>query len=102
MKDKTDLYSDLIDRPVVVRSSPSGVWMGTLEVADGNTVRLRNARRAWNWQGAASCSGLASHGPISGKITAPVETAIILEVCEVLALSTAAIDRWAAVSPWIA
>ena len=36
----------LIGRHVVVRSSPSGVWLGILEAREGTTVHLREARRA--------------------------------------------------------
>lgn len=96
------MYRDLLEKYVVVRSSPSGVWLGTLDHVEGDTVRLRQARRAWSWQGAASCSGLATHGPSGGKITPPVDIAVILSACEVLAATDAAVARWDDVSPWIA
>jgi hypothetical protein len=57
---------------VVLRSSMSGVWFGTL-VSETRTSRtLLNARRARTWQGPVSCGGLALHGPTGGEIEAPV------------------------------
>lgn len=82
---------------VIVRSSPSGCWAGTLERLDGATVELSNARRLWRWWAGegVSLSGVASHGLKTSKleecrIAAPVERAIVNEVCEVLKASQAA------------
>lgn len=85
---------------VVVRSSQSGVWLGDLVSSDGDTVVLRDARRAWSWQGAASCSGLAVRGPSGGKICEPVPSATIIGACEILDASDEAVARWLAVTPW--
>ena len=97
------LYSDLIGKHVVVRSSPSGVWMGRLDAVDGRSVRLIDARRACNWSGAASCSGLAVQGPSpSSTFPSAVAVAIVHECCEILAATPAAVARWQAVAPWVA
>ena len=92
---------DLIGKTVVVRRSPSGVWLGKLEAYANRAATLSDARRAWSWEGAASCSGLAVRGPRTGKITEPVALAIIEDCCEILAITPEAIERWAAVPPWI-
>ena len=83
---------NLIDTTVLVRSSPSGCWAGTLQSVDGSTVTLTNARRLWRWWAAegVSLSGVASAGLDPAhinecRIAAPVETAVIFEVCEILA-----------------
>ena len=97
------VYAPLIGRIVVVRSHLSGVWLGVLECAGPNGFRLSSARRAWSWSGAASCSGLASHGPSAGKITAPVESVAIPEIVEIVGpVSVAALSRWDAVLFWSA
>ena len=93
--------ASLIGKMVVVRSSPSGVWFGVLIAKSGQCVTLRDARRAWSWTGAASCAGLATHGPSGGKITAPVAVAVIEEICETLATTERACARWEAVAPWV-
>lgn len=86
---------------VIVRSSPSGVWFGRLVVVSGNTVKLADARRVWSWTGAASCSGLAVTGPLSGKIAAPVKVTVF-EVCEIIEASDAACAAFGAIEPWTA
>jgi hypothetical protein len=81
---------------VIVRSSPSGCWAGTLEKINGNTVTLKSARRLWRWWSAkgVSLSGVAAHGLHPDKtdtmrIAAPVDV-VVFEVCEILAVTEAA------------
>jgi hypothetical protein len=76
---------------VIVRSSPSGCWAGTLASIDKDTVELTDARRLWRWWAAegVSLSGVAAKGLHPNKlsecrIAAPVARALILQVCEVL------------------
>jgi hypothetical protein len=78
---------------VIVRSSPSGCWAGTMTVRDGTTVHLIDARRLWRWWAAkgVSLSGVAAHGLHPKKlgecrIAAPVEV-IVFEVCEIMAVT---------------
>lgn len=95
--------SEVIGKVCVVRSSPSGVWLGEVVSVDGQTVTLRNARRAWYWKGAASCSGLAVNGPSpESKMPAAVSTAVINECCELLVATPEAIAKWNAVPVWTA
>ena len=94
------MYTEMIGQHVVVRSPPSGVWMGVLVAAEGRTRKLRDARRAWQWTGAASSAGLAVEGPSGGKITSPVPLAVIDDVCETLAVTDAALARWASIAAW--
>ena len=93
---------DLIGTNVIIRSSASGVWHGQLEATEGETCTLSQARRIWNWEGAASCSGLATHGPKAGKIPAPVPTAIINGVCEILSCTDEATARIEGIESWVA
>lgn len=88
-----------IGKYVIVRSSPSGCWGGTLASINGNTVELTDARRLWRWWAAkgVSLSGVAAHGLHPDKtsecrIAAPVSRALILEVCEVLEATDIAKD----------
>lgn len=97
------MYSEFKGNHVIVRSSPSGVWLGVLEeINDRSTVRLRDARRVWRWEGAGSCSGLATHGPSGGLITAAISRVLVMDVCEILLVTPDALARFAAVEPWIA
>lgn len=84
---------------VIVRSSPSGCWAGTLSSINGATVELTDARRLWRWWAAkgVSLSGVAAHGLHPSKlnecrVAAPVTRALINDVCEVLAATDTARD----------
>ena len=95
------MYKDLIDKMVVVRSSQSGVWFGRLQQVEGDDARLQDARRVYYWEGAATCSGLATGGPSGGKICEPVPAGVVKNFCECLLASDEAIARFAEVSPWV-
>lgn len=76
---------------VIVRSSPSGCWAGTLASIDGDKVELTDARRLWRWWAAkgVSLSGVAAHGLHPGKssecrIAVPVSKVMIMQVCEII------------------
>ena len=47
---------------VIVRTYSAGVFAGELESRKGQEVVMRNARRLWYWDGAASLSQLAMEG----------------------------------------
>lgn len=50
-------------RYVIVRTYSAGVFAGTLVSRKGQEVVLKDARRLWYWDGAASLSELAMRGP---------------------------------------
>ena len=52
---------------VIVRTYSMGVFAGELERREGNEVTLKNARRLWHWEGAASLSQLATDGTSDPK-----------------------------------
>lgn len=87
----------MIGEKVIVRSSPSGCWYGTLIARDGGEATLTNARRLWRWWAAegVSLSGVAAAGLHPKRldecrIAVPVTTAVVREVCEILATTQAA------------
>ena len=67
------------NRYCMVRSKSAGVFAGNVEKLDGKTALLRNARRIWYWEGAASLSQLATDGT-----KAPEKCRFPCEVSEVL------------------
>jgi hypothetical protein len=74
---------------VLVRTMGAGVHFGTLEEKEGQSVRLSNSRRLWQWSGALSLSEIATKGVTisASKISVPVEE-IILDTCiEVIKVS---------------
>jgi hypothetical protein len=72
---------------VIVRGAASGVFAGELESLDGTVAVIRDARRIWYWDGAASLSELAVYGPSrpeNCKFPVKVPRIKVLDTCEVL------------------
>lgn len=71
-----------IGKKVLIRGNRSGVEFGELVSQNGSEVTLKNARRIWYWDGAASLSQLAKDGtsnPSSCKFTVSVDSITILD-----------------------
>lgn len=72
---------------VIVRTYSAGVFAGELESRKGQEVVLRNARRIWQWAGAASLSQLAMEGtskPTECMFPCPVNRVELLQAIEIL------------------
>ena len=89
-------------KPVIVRSSPSGVHFGYLVKQEGNTVELDKSRRIHYWEGANSISGIAAFGlnAKTSRVAAPVHITVF-EVCEIIDCTDEAVkiiesaEKWA-------
>jgi len=71
----------------IVRTYTAGVFAGFLESRNGKEVVMRNARRIYYWDGAATLSQLAMEGsskPQNCKFPAPVDRVELLEAIEIL------------------
>jgi hypothetical protein len=72
---------------VIARSCNAGVFAGEIESKTGQEVLLKNARRLWFWDGAASLSQLAMEGvkkPENCKFPCEVNRVLLLDVVEIL------------------
>ena len=72
---------------VIVRTYSAGVFAGYLESKNGQEVVMRNARRIWYWDGAASLSQLAMQGtskPQNCKFPVAVERVELLNAIEII------------------
>jgi len=72
---------------VIVRTYSAGVFAGYFESRNGNEVVMRNARRLWYWDGAASLSQLAMSGtskPQNCKFPIAVNRVELLNAIEIL------------------
>jgi len=75
---------------VIVRTHSAGVFAGNLIKRDGKEVELTNARRLWQWYGAASLSQLAVDGvskPDKCKFPCELPSLLLTEAIEVIACS---------------
>ena len=87
----------------IVRCYGAGVFFAEVEAIDGQTAQLRNARRLWYWDGAASLSQLAQEGvkkPRSCKFTVTVTMMTVTGVLEVIPCTDEAIKSINGVPVW--
>ena len=88
---------------VIVRTYSAGVFAGYLEKREGKEVILKDARRLWFWDGAASLSELAMYGvskPENCKFPCEVSQTELTEAIEILEVSKEAQENIASVPIW--
>lgn len=80
MQEKTQKY--------IVRCDKAGVFYADVTDRRGDEADLKNARRIYYWNGAATLSELSQSGcKPDSKITVPVPTMTVLGVIEVIPCS---------------
>ena len=87
----------------IVRCDRAGVFFARVESLDGQTAQLRDARRIWYWDGAASLSQLAMEGtkaPGNCKFTVTVPQMTVTQVIEVIPCTEQAIASINGVGEW--
>lgn len=92
-----------IGKKVIIRGDRSGVEFGELVEHKGREVTLKDARRIWYWDGAASLSQLAKDGtanPSSCKFTVTVDSITILDAIEIIPCTDKAIKSIEDVEVW--
>ena len=88
---------------VIVRGDRSGVFAGVLVAQEGQKVELKNCRRLWYWDGAASISQIAKEGvkkPHNCKFTVTVDEIVILDGIEIIPTTAYAEASIKAVPEW--
>ena len=88
---------------VICRTYSAGVFAGYLESRAGQEVVMRNARRLWYWQGAASLSQAATDGfskPEGCKFPCEVDRVELLNAIEILDCTLKAQASIASVKTW--
>lgn len=95
--------TNYIGRKVIIRADRAGVFYGTLVEKDGTEVELKDCRRIWYWDGAASISEIALSGvtkPEMCKFSVTVSSIIITGVIEVIPCTDAATKSIEGVPVW--
>ena len=95
--------ANYINKQVIVRADRAGVFFGTLAEKNGSEVTLKNVRRIWYWDGAASLSELAVNGvtnPKGCKFCVQVEELEVLGVIEVIPCTDKAVESINNVPVW--
>ena len=87
----------------IVRTYSAGVFAGEVIHRDGQNCIIKNARRLWYWDGAASLSQLAMEGvshPENCKFPCEVSQVILTNVIEYLDCTQKCIDSIRKVKIW--
>ncbi len=94
-------------KPVLVRSYSAGVHFGYLKsenfTLSGKVVVLKNTRRIWYWDGAASLSQMAIEGvnrPENCKFSMTLSENEIVNVIETIPLTKIAFENLLKVAIW--
>ena len=88
---------------VIVRTYSAGVFAGYMESRNGQEVVLKDARRLWYWEGAASLSQLAMEGtskPSQCKFPCEVARVELLQSIEILDVTDIAKKSIQSVDVW--
>ena len=88
-----ELAKEFIGKKVLVRSYDAGVYFGTLEKVEGETVLMRTVRNIWRWNGATCLSQIANDGIKDGRVSQEVGSMILNRVCQILPLGEKAIKN---------
>lgn len=95
MENKTQKY--------IVRCDRAGVFYGKIEKIDGSTVRMRNVRKVWYWEGACAVEELAVNGttrPDNCNLTITVESMTVLQAIQIIPCTDKAMKSLDAVKEW--
>lgn len=87
----------------IVRCYGAGVFFARVESLEDQIAQLRDARRIWRWDGAASLSQLATEGtkrPEGCKFTVTVPQMTVTQVIEIIPCSEQAIASIGGVREW--
>jgi hypothetical protein len=102
---KRILYTIKKDNQKIIRTYSAGVFFGTLvnRSTDGMRGTIKNARRLWYWDGAASLSQLAVDGvskPENCKFPCAVSSIEVTQIIEVLETTKKARESIDGVKIW--
>ena len=91
-----------LNKKVIIRADKAGVFYGTIIGKDGDEGELKDCRRIWYWDGAATLSELALSGVKrkGSKFSVTVESITILGVIEIIPCTEKAIKSIESVPIW--
>lgn len=84
---RTEMENNMAQEYVIIRTHSAGVHAGYLVSRNGQEVELRDSRRIWYWDGAASLSQLAMEGvtkPENCKFAMVLPKIILTQAIEII------------------
>lgn len=100
---KKDSQPELTEDYVIIRTYSAGVHAGYLVKQNGQEVELKNSRRIWYWDGAASLSQLAMEGvskPQNCKFAMTLPKLVLTQAIEIIPCSKKAQKIIEGVAVW--
>ena len=98
---------DLIGKKVIIRADCAGVFFGTLvsknDTPAGVECEIKECRRIWYWNGAASLSQLETEGvkdKANSKLTVIEPQMLVMQVIEIIPCTEKAIENIESVPVW--
>jgi len=95
--------SPMCENYYIVRTYSAGVFAGEVVSRAGKEVKMKNARRIWYWDGAASLSQLAMEGttePKNCKFPCEVNEVTLTEAIEIIPCTEKAQKSIKGVTVW--
>lgn len=92
-----------LNKKCIFRGDKSGVFFGTLIEKEKTEVTIKDCRRLWYWDGAASISEIAKIGttaPNNCKFTVTVDELTITDCIEIIPCTKKAIKVIEGVKEW--
>ncbi len=87
----------------IVRTYSAGVFFGEVSERVGRETRIKNVRRIWSWNGAATLSELAEKGtskPNECKFPASIPEIVVTETIEIIPCSSKSVESLEGVPVW--
>lgn len=84
---KTNMSEAVIGKYCVIRCDRAGVFAGTVEELDGQSVLVCNVRKLWRWYGATETLQIALEGvkhPNDCRFTVAVDSLVLTDAIEVI------------------
>ena len=98
-----NIYSDLYEKIVIVRTYSAGVFYGKLKQVEGDSLILNDCRRIWCWYGAKNLSNIALVGvtdKLQTRISPKTQNHLAKGFIEIIPMSNDAINNLDSVPDW--
>jgi len=84
----------------IVRGTGSGVFFACGVELHGTEAKMDWSRMIHQWEGAAALSQVSVDGIKSGRVCMSVEGRVVLDVCEIIPCTDAAVENLLAQPEW--
>ena len=98
-----NINESVLGKYCIVRCDHASVFAGIVTERDGQAVLIKDARRIWYWNGAASLSQLAVDGtktPGDCKFSVVCESVVVLDAIEIIPCTDVARQSIEGVMVW--